>query len=133
MSQKFTWSEKEIVKGNPGVILGLLEDIYRCYDGLQTRKPGAEYHKDGPYLGKSVNLTTAGEHKVDVEHTRTPSWKAKQDDSFTGTFGSNDTPKAKQNKRVSYSDKGLSPSTTLDAQQTSFDDHLQQDPECLLS
>ncbi|CAG9330151.1 unnamed protein product [Blepharisma stoltei] len=112
MSQKFTWSEKEILKGNCSVILGLLEDIYRCYDGLPTRKAGSEYHADGPYLGKE-QLYATNESKIpkDLQHIRTPSWKAKQEDSFTGTFGSNDTPREQNpKKRVSYSEKNLSPS-----------------------
>jgi hypothetical protein len=55
MSQKFVWGrEKDIMKGNLGVIMGLLEDLYRCYDGQPVRKPGAEYHWDGPYLGLAV-------------------------------------------------------------------------------
>ena len=50
MSQKFTWSEREIFKGNNSVLLGLLEDLLRWTDGLAARKAGNEYHKDGPYL-----------------------------------------------------------------------------------
>ena len=56
MSQKFTWSEKEIIKGNYSVLLGLLEDILRWVDGLPVRKNGLEYHKDGPYLRTEHNL-----------------------------------------------------------------------------
>jgi hypothetical protein len=67
MSQKFTWSEKEIFKGNFSVLLGLLEDFIRWTDGLPARKGGSEYHKDGPYL-----------RPVEV----------KREENFNATFGS---------------------------------------------
>ena len=50
MSQKFTYSEKEIYRGNCNVLLGLLEDILRWVDGLPPRKSGNDGYKDGPYL-----------------------------------------------------------------------------------
>ena len=53
MSQKYLYSGKEIYKGSAGVALGLFEDIHRCANGLQARKSGEEYHKDGPYLPKA--------------------------------------------------------------------------------
>ena len=81
MSQKFIWSAKEICKGSCGVILGILEDIRRCADGLPPRKSGESYHKDGPYLGKTGKI-----------HSRTPSWKNGSDDSFNATFGSGHSP-----------------------------------------
>jgi Calponin homology (CH) domain len=54
MSQKFTWSDKDISKGNYSVLLGLLEDLLRWTDGLSCRKNGLEYHKDGPYLRNTI-------------------------------------------------------------------------------
>ena len=81
MSQKFIWSGKEILKGSCGVILGVLEDIYRCADGLPSRKSGESYHKDGPYLGK-----------IGKNHSRTPSWKNCPEESFNTTFGSVNSP-----------------------------------------
>ena len=68
MSQKFTWSEKEILKGNNSVLLGLLEDILRWTDGLPSRKNGTEYHKEGPYL-----------RPVEIK---------KNEETFNTTFGS---------------------------------------------
>ena len=80
MSQKFVWSGKEILKGCCGVILGMLEDIHRCADGLPPRKSGEDYHRDGPYLGKVQEQKSS--------HLRTPSWKSYQEESFNTTFGS---------------------------------------------
>ncbi len=36
------------------MIIGLLEDIHRCYDGLIPRKRGVNYFADGPYLGDTL-------------------------------------------------------------------------------
>ena len=76
MSQKFVWKrEKDISKGNLGVIMGLLEDIYRCQDGLQARKPGANYHSDGPYCGAPLVPPKQSE-KTYIEDTfgASPGW-----------------------------------------------------------
>ena len=54
MSQKFTWAEKELYEGKIQVAMGLLEDIHRCFDGLQPRKRGPNYFSDGPYLGDTL-------------------------------------------------------------------------------
>ena len=51
MSQKFTWTEKQVYECRRSVILGLLEDIHRIFDGLPPRKRGKTYFDDGPYLG----------------------------------------------------------------------------------
>ena len=60
MSQKFVWNrEKDIQKGNLGVIMGLLEDLCRCVDGLPARKPGLPYHSDGPYC-RLIDLKKPG-------------------------------------------------------------------------
>lgn len=95
MSQKFLWGrERDILKGNLGVALGLLEDIYRFSDGQPARRPGANYHADGPYLGLlhslrascepspvsspkfwkpcKVNLTAACEGLVPAKHMSRP-------------------------------------------------------------
>jgi Calponin homology (CH) domain len=87
MSQKFIWSGKEISKGSYGVLLGLLEDIHRCADGLPVRKSGEDYHKDGPYLGKK-----------DIH--RTPTWKNCPEESFNTTFGSANSPKTKSDDQI---------------------------------
>jgi hypothetical protein len=52
LGQHFVFSEKEVFQGNLGVILGLLEDLHRYSDKLPPRQRGAEYHSDGPYLGR---------------------------------------------------------------------------------
>ncbi len=54
MSQKFTWTEKEISEGRMQVIVGLLEDLHRCCDGRPPRKRGLNYFQDGPYLGDTL-------------------------------------------------------------------------------
>ncbi len=36
------------------MIIGLLEDLHRCYDGLIPRKRGVNYFADGPYLGDTL-------------------------------------------------------------------------------
>ena len=54
MSQKFTWAEKEIYEGRLSVVIGLFEDLHRCYDGLPSRKRGLNYFSDGPYLGDTL-------------------------------------------------------------------------------
>jgi len=51
MSQKFTWTEKQVYEGQRSVVLGLLEDIHRAYNGLPPRKRGQGYFDDGPYIG----------------------------------------------------------------------------------
>jgi hypothetical protein len=51
MSQKFTWSEQQIMNGEFQPLMGLCEDLRRCYDGLPQRRRGLDYFADGPYLG----------------------------------------------------------------------------------
>ena len=53
MSQRFLWAEEEIQAGNSVVILGLLEDIHRMYDGQPARSnmPRSGI-KESPYLGE---------------------------------------------------------------------------------
>ncbi|OMJ89094.1 hypothetical protein SteCoe_8816 [Stentor coeruleus] len=79
MSQKFTWSEKEIYKGNYCVLLGLMEDLMRWADGLPTRKNGNDYHKDGPYL--RPNPPSEG------------TMPKLPEENFNMTFGSSSSPK----------------------------------------
>jgi len=49
MGQRYLWKEKFIYNGNKFVILGLLEDIRRFYDGFPPRMP-PNYFVDGPYV-----------------------------------------------------------------------------------
>ncbi|KAJ4460560.1 hypothetical protein PAPYR_3192 [Paratrimastix pyriformis] len=69
MSQRYVWCEDEILHGDRNAILGLLEDMHRCYDGLPPRPsaptppPG---HKrspqppESPYLGRHSAGSAAG-------------------------------------------------------------------------
>ena len=76
MSQKFLWNrERDIIKGNLGVALGLLEDLYRFSDGQPARRPGADYHADGPYLGLLQSLKASCEPTPVVSPKR---WKPSQ-------------------------------------------------------
>jgi hypothetical protein len=36
------------------IVIGLLEDIHRCVDGLPPRKRGLNYFSDGPYVGDTL-------------------------------------------------------------------------------
>ena len=64
MSQKFTWAEKEIYEGHLSVMIGLLEDLHRCFDGLPARKRGLNYFSDGPYLGDTLYDTGNQKEKI---------------------------------------------------------------------
>lgn len=71
MSQKWTWKEKDLLRGDTAATLGLLEDLHRFADGLPARKRGAAYHSDGPYLGGGVP-----DNSTEVQFVpNTPSWK----------------------------------------------------------
>ena len=52
MSQKYTWSEREICKGNRECMLGLLEDMHILFDGYPPRKCGPHYFENGPHIGR---------------------------------------------------------------------------------
>ena len=52
MSQKYTWSEREICKGNRECIIGLLEDLHILFDGYPPRKCGPHYFENGPHIGR---------------------------------------------------------------------------------
>jgi hypothetical protein len=73
MSQKFLWGEKEILKGRVCFILGLLEDLHRWNDGLAARRPGKDYHYDGPYLGQTPEKYML--HPLMTEKQRESSYK----------------------------------------------------------
>ena len=53
MNHQYLWSENEIYKGDRGVILGLLQDLHRYYDGII-----ADPNDPNPYLGKPTNGNT---------------------------------------------------------------------------
>lgn len=37
------------------IVIGLLEDLHRCFDGLPPRKRGNNYFYDGPYVGDTLH------------------------------------------------------------------------------
>ena len=51
MSQGYTWDTQEILKGSEIFVLALLEDLHRFANGLPKRRPGDQYHSDGPFFG----------------------------------------------------------------------------------
>ncbi|CAI2358904.1 unnamed protein product [Moneuplotes crassus] len=55
MSQKYTWSEREISKGSREHMIGLLEDMHILFDGYPPRQTGRKYFENGPHLGKVYN------------------------------------------------------------------------------
>lgn len=73
MSQKYVWNEMEILNGNLGVILGLLEDLHRFHDGFIPRKRGKSYHNDGPYLGSSFLKSAPSFHTSKLNIHDSPS------------------------------------------------------------
>jgi hypothetical protein len=72
MSQKFLWREKELVSGDLGSILGLLEDMNRFSDGLPARKSGAMYFKDGPHVNRAVLNRSYSADTSLIARTTTP-------------------------------------------------------------
>lgn len=62
------------------MILGLLEDLHRCFDGLPPRKRGINYFSDGPYLGDTLfAIPTSVKNKLE---------KADEIESGKNIFGS---------------------------------------------
>ena len=57
MGQKYLWKDKEIAKGNKYVLVGLLEDLHRLYNGEPPRK-NPNYFGEGPYIPASNAETT---------------------------------------------------------------------------
>ena len=51
MSQKYTWSEREIAKGNRECTIGLLEDMHILFDGFPPRQTN-NYFENGPHIGR---------------------------------------------------------------------------------
>lgn len=80
MSQKYLYSAKEIYKGCTGVILGLFEDMHRCFNGLPARKNADDYNTEGPYLPETMKK-------------KNKSLSFNMSDSFNTTFGSIKSPK----------------------------------------
>ncbi|KAL4456258.1 hypothetical protein ABPG74_014219 [Tetrahymena malaccensis] len=61
--QGFTYKEEQLVLVNKQVVLGLLEDFRRYFDGQPARQE-PNYFKDGPYLGFRKMITNNSSHKI---------------------------------------------------------------------
>eukprot|EP01028_Stygiella_incarcerata_P008827 TRINITY_DN396_c0_g1_i3.p1 TRINITY_DN396_c0_g1~~TRINITY_DN396_c0_g1_i3.p1 ORF type:complete len:1114 (+),score=328.12 TRINITY_DN396_c0_g1_i3:2593-5934(+) len=65
MSQRYLWSEQQIRKGDKVVILGLLEDLHRCYDGQPPRSSFEDVaNEEEPYFGEFENADQILSHKM---------------------------------------------------------------------
>ena len=63
MAQRYLWKEREIYKGNKFILLGLLEDLHRFFDGLPPRS-NPNYFLEGPYIPKAEEiLHSVNDHK----------------------------------------------------------------------
>jgi len=51
MGQRYLWKEREIYNGNKFILLGLLEDLHRFFDGTAPRA-NPNYFLEGPYVPK---------------------------------------------------------------------------------
>lgn len=72
MGQKYTWKEKEIVKGNRECMIGLLEDMHILFDGLPPRQVVKNnYFEYGPHIGRVFD-----------QLQRQPFYYHKKDDTF---------------------------------------------------
>ncbi|EAR96330.2 hypothetical protein TTHERM_00188990 (macronuclear) [Tetrahymena thermophila SB210] len=61
--QGFTYKEEQLVVVNKQVVLGLLEDFRRYFDGQPARQE-PNYFKDGPYLGFRKMTTSSNNYKI---------------------------------------------------------------------
>lgn len=75
MSQKYTWAERDIVKGSREHIIGLLEDMHILFDGYPPRQSGPNYFENGPHIGKVYN-----------QITRKPLWGHKEEKEDESIF-----------------------------------------------
>ncbi len=51
ISHRYLWSEREIYKGDRGIILGLLEDLHKYQDGVADSSPYVTAAAPAPYCG----------------------------------------------------------------------------------
>ncbi|KAL4504379.1 hypothetical protein ABPG72_009825 [Tetrahymena utriculariae] len=61
--QGFTYKEEQLVLVNKQVVLGLLEDFRRYFDGQPARQE-PNYFKDGPYQGFRKMITNNNNYKI---------------------------------------------------------------------
>ena len=63
MAQRYLWKEREIYKGNKFILLGLLEDLHRFFDGLPPRS-NPNYFLEGPYIPNAEEIMNGvNDHK----------------------------------------------------------------------
>lgn len=86
MGMKYVWLDEEVLKGNYGVILGLLEDLHRFSDGVPPRQRGENYHKDGPYFGRPLaGILRQGKSHQKLNISLSSEVHEKQNQSTTGS------------------------------------------------
>jgi hypothetical protein len=64
MGQRYLWTEEQLLLGERSVVLGLLEDVHRCYDGAAPRPVHLlTVTEESPYLGKYAVHVGAHQHQ----------------------------------------------------------------------
>ena len=58
MSQKYTWKEKELHRGDLATIFGLLEDLHKFSDGIPQKSHQSHLSPRRPYMGTSLLSST---------------------------------------------------------------------------
>lgn len=70
MAQRYLWKEREIYKGNKYILLGLLEDLHRFFDGLPPRS-NPNYFLEGPYIPNVEDIEqNASEYNKSISTTK---------------------------------------------------------------
>jgi len=82
MGQKYLWKEKEIAKGNKYVLVGLLEDLHRLYNGEPARK-NPNYFGEGPYIPTSNAQSTKFQER-DSSATKRNAYETMNNNYITG-------------------------------------------------
>jgi len=89
INRRYLWAEKEILNGDRGVILGLLEDLHKFYDGILEYKLGT-----GPYLSKfDQQKSTISEimpnefNSIDNEHFTKLDTESGKEPEFESSLG----------------------------------------------
>ena len=81
--QKYLWKEKEICKGNKYIVVGLLEDMHRFYNGLPARR-NPNYFGEGPYISSNNTQNTRAQIEDDDIRFRNTTY---EQPNITNTFG----------------------------------------------
>jgi len=75
--QKYLWKEKEICKGNKYIVVGLLEDMHRFYNGLPARR-NPNYFGEGPYIATNNTQNTRAQIEDDDIRFRNTTYEQSQ-------------------------------------------------------